>query len=442
MRLKLTFARIYLHKKMRRLLCLIVVLFFTGCTTPPVDATLSPEATPTPTVAALLQTEEPDSLPNGPVTIRIWIPPEFDPDNGSLEGDSLRARLDEFTERRSNVRIEMRIKDVEGPGGMIDTLSTASAAAPLALPDLVALPHHSLENAAIKGLLHPFDGLTSIMEDPDWFEYAHQLSHLQNSTFGIPFAGDALILVYRPSILGNKPADWASTLETSAEASATLVFPAADPNGLVTLALYLSTGGQIVDEENRPTLNTIQLREVLTYYQQAQQSSLMPFWLTQYETDDQSWSVYQENQTEMVITWASRYLQNLPVDSAGAPIPTPDGIPFTLATGWAWALVSPDPERQAISAQLAEFLSTGAFLAEWTAASGYLPPRPSALSAWENVSIQNLLNQVAPSARLAPSLDIITALGPVLQKATVDILKEQSDPVTAADAAAEGLTAP
>ena len=442
MRLKLHFTRIYHRKKMRRYIFLIVVLFFTGCTTPSVEATLSPEATLTPTVAPPLQTEEPDSLPDRLVTIRIWIPPEFDPDNGSLQGESLRTRLDEFTERRSNVRIETRIKDVEGPGGMIDTLITAGAAAPLALPDLVALPHHSLENAAIKGLLHPFDGLTSAMDDPDWFEYARELSHIQNGTFGIPFAGDALILVYRPSLLGNRPKDWESTLGASAEASATLVFPAADPNALVTLAFYLSAGGQIVDEENRPILDTIQLTEVLTYYQQAQQSSLMPFWLTQYETDDQAWTAYQENQTEMVITWASRYLQNLPVDSAGAPIPTIDGLPFTLASGWAWALVSPDPERQVISAQLAEFLSTGAFLAEWTAASGYIPPRSSTLSAWENVSIQTLLNQVAPSARLAPSLDIITTLGPVLQNATVDILKEQSDPVTAAGAAAEVLNPP
>jgi ABC-type glycerol-3-phosphate transport system substrate-binding protein len=429
--------------KMRRLFFLIVILSFVGCTPlPQVDATLSPEATPTPTVSPPLQTEEPDSPQSGTVTIRIWIPPEFDPTNGSLEGEHLQARLDEFTDRRSNVRIETRIKDVEGPGGIIDTLSTAGAAAPLALPDLVALPHHSLENAAIKGLLHPFDGLTSTMDDPDWYEYARQLSHLQNSTFGIPFAGDALILVYRPSIIGNKPTDWASTLEASAESSASLSFPAADPNGLIPLALYQSTGGPILDEENRPTLNTIQLTEVLTYFRQAQLSSLMPFWLTQYETDEQSWTAYEDNQTEMVITWASRYLQNPPVDSAGAPIPTPDGIPFTLATGWAWALVSPDPDRQAISAQLAEFLSTGAFLADWTAAGGYIPPRPSALSAWENVSIQTLLNQVAPSARLMPSLDVITALGPVLQKATVDILKEQADPVTAAEAAADVLASP
>ena len=386
--------------------------------------------------------KKPTHLQSELVTLKIWIPPEFDPANGSTEGELLQERLDDFTQRRSNVRIETRVKAVEGPGGMLDTLSTAGVAAPLSLPDLVAMPRHSLENAAIKGLLHPFDGLTNTMDDPDWYDYARQLSHLQGSTFGIPFAGDALLMVYRPSVLGEPPSDWASSLEVSTETSTSLSFPAADPHSLVTLNFYQSLGGALLDEENRPTLDTIQLTEVLTYYQQAQQSSLMPFWLTQYETDEQSWEAYEENQIEMVITWASRYLQNPPVDATGAPIPTQDGIPFTLATGWAWALASPDPDRQVLSAQLAEFLTTGDFLANWTAASGYIPPRPSALSGWENVSMQTLLNLVAPSARLTPSLDVLTALGPVLETATIDVLKETAGPVTAAEAAIEQLAAP
>jgi len=428
---------------MRRLLFLLLIASLVGCTTTPqVDETPTLTMTPTPTASPPVQIDEPDLPEIEPVTIKIWLPPEFDPANGSPAGELLQARLDEFSERRSNIRIETRVKNVDGPGGIIDTLSTAGAAAPLALPDLVAMPHHILENAAIKGLLHPFDGLTDTMDDPDWFDYARQLSHLQNNTFGIPFAGDALILVYRPSILGEPPSDWLESLETSAEASASLSFPAADPNGLVTLTLYQSTGGVILDEENRPILDRIQFTEVLTYYHQAQQSSLMPFWLTQYETDDQSWTAYEEGQTEMVITWASRYLKNLPVDADGAPIPTQDGIPFTLATGWAWALVSQNPERQALSVQLAEFLTTADFLAVWTAAGGYIPPRPSALSAWENVSAQSLLDRITPSARLMPSLDVITAIGPVLQQATVDVLKEQADPITAAETAAELLSTP
>jgi ABC-type glycerol-3-phosphate transport system substrate-binding protein len=429
---------------MSRLFCIFVILSLVGCNAVPSAVAPAPTtaSTATPTTPAPLPTQSPDEEESGPIILEIWVPPAFDPANESPGAELLQARLEEFTQRRSNVRIEMRVKSVEGPGGILDTLTTAGAAAPLALPDLVALPHHALENAAIKGLLHPFDGLTETMNDLDWYEYARQLSHLQNSTFGIPFAGDALVLAYRPSNLVEAPTDWEASLTTSTESNVSISFPAADPNNLVTLAMYQSTGGVILDEENRPILETIHLTEVLTYYQQAQQSSLMPFWLTQYETDEQSWTAFQENRTEMAITWASRVLQNPQTDVDITTIPTSDGIPFTLATGWAWALASPSPDRQVLSAQLAEFLTTPDFLAGWTEASGYLPPRPEALVAWENTSAQSILKLVIPAAQLMPSLDVVTTLGPVLQKATVDILKEQSDPSTLAAEAVGGLSAP
>jgi multiple sugar transport system substrate-binding protein len=424
---------------MRRIILLILVIILAGCTTmPTVVATPFPEATAIPTVAPTPVEAKNESPSEGPVTLKVWIPPQFDPANGSPEGEIFQARLDEFSQRRSGIRIETRVKDVEGPGGMIDTLSTAGAAAPLAIPDLVALPHHVLETAAINGLLHPYDGLTTTMDDPDWYDYARQLSHFQNSTFGIPFVGDALAMVYRPSTISEPPTNWTTAIEIAEP----LAFPAADPNGLITLTFYLSTGGAIVDEENRPILETIQFTEVLTFYKQAELASLMPYWLTQFETDGQAWTAYQEGQGQMVISWTSRYLQDSSDDSTLATIPTYDGIPYTLGMGWAWALSSPEPERQALSAQLAEFLTTGGFLAEWTESAGYLPPRSSALLGWWDTASQDVLGQIASSAQLLPKLELLTPLGLVMQEATVNVLKEQADPITAAGAAAEKLNNP
>ena len=425
--------------KKRFVFVLLMSLLIAGCSTSTgAVETPPPLPSPTATEAILFPTEEAEPSSSGPVTLKVWLPPEFGPASGGLAGELLQARLDEFTNRRSNVRIEVRVKAVEGPGGMLDTLTTAAAAAPLALPDLVALPRPALESAAIKGLIRPLDGLTVSLDDPDWFEYARQLSHIQNSTFGIPFFGDAPILVYRPSLIGAAPEDWDASLAITQ----TLAFPAADPEGLVTLLYYQATGGSILDEEGRPALESLRLTEVLTYYHQASMSSLMPLWITQFETDSQAWQAFQGNQAQMVITWASRYLQNLPADASGAPIPTLDGLPFTLATGWAWAMASTDPSRQALSAQLAEFLTASDFLAEWSLAAGYLPPRPSSLAAWSNVPLQTSMGQVASSAVLIPPQDVLAILGPILQGATLDVLKEQADPVTAAEAATARLASP
>jgi len=418
----------------------LFALLISGCTPPAEDTStqiFQPTETPVPTVAPVV-IEETETPAAGSLTLNIWLPPQFDPENGSAASALFNARLEEFSTRRSEVRVETRVKEVTGPGSIEDTLFTAGAAAPLALPDLVALPYETLQSAVAKGLLHPFDGLTDTMDDPDWYDFARQLSHVQNSIFGIPFAGDALIMVYRPEFIEEPPADWESALLITEPLS----FPAADPESLLTLTLYRASGGAVTDDQGSAIMDMTPLTDVLTFYYQASQNGLMPFWLTQYDSYDQAYAAYEEGQANMSITWLSNYLQNPPSDTLPATIPTADGIPSTTATGWVWTLVSPDPERQEITAQLAEFLTTGEFLAEWNAAAGLLPPRPSALTAWENTTLYEFLNHVAPTSKLAPTTEIIQTLGPLLEQSALDVFKEQTDPATAAQNAIDALIAP
>jgi multiple sugar transport system substrate-binding protein len=420
------------------ILALGLIFSLTGCSpaTPGVD-TSTPELSPTPEPSPVppAPTEE---IPTGPLILNLWIPLQFDPQGDSPAGKLLAARLDEFTTRRSGVIIETRIKDVEGPGGIADTLRSANAAAPLALPDLVALPYATLQSTAAEGLLHPFDGLTAVMDDPDWYEYARQFSHIQNNVFGIPFAGDALLMVYRPEIIESPPANWAAL----AELGKPLAFAAAAPNALFPLTLYRASGGLVIDEEAHPVLEVTPLSEVLNFFSQGSRSGYFPFSLTQFETQEQLWSAYQEGQADMVITWASRYLQAPLEDSTLAGIPTANSIPYSTGTGWAWALTSTDPQRQELAAELAEFLTTAGFLAEWDAAAGYLPPRPSALTTWEDNPQRNLLIQVSQSAQLVPTNEILGALSPALSSSTISVLKDQADPDTAAQSAVDMLVVP
>jgi len=418
----------------------ILAFIFTACTAQPSgtdNSSPTETALPTATATAILP-EATEPVQRGPVTLNIWLPPQFDPTLDNSASEMLAARLEKFTNRRSDVIIQTRIKDIEGPGGIVDTLDTAGVAAPLALPDLVVLDHKTLPSAALKGLVHPFDGLTDTMEDPDWFDFSRQLSFAQNSIYGIPFAGDAQIMIYRPEIIEIAPTDWTTTLELETALS----FPAADPVSLLTMLFYQASGGKLLDEEGNPQLETVPLIDVLTYFHQANTIEVIPFWLTQYETDDQAWVAYQEAQSNLSISWVSRFLNTELPDSALATIPTADGIPYTFATGWVWSLVSSDPERQELVAELVEFLTQSEYLGEWNHASGYLPPRPSAVITWENEAFYNTLVQIGSSAHLAPSTEIIQILGPILSENTVDVLKEQTDPATAAQNAIDALTAP
>jgi multiple sugar transport system substrate-binding protein len=390
---------------------------------------------PTPT---RIRTPENTGPPTGPVTLRIWLPAEFDPQSGRPAGSLLQERLDEFAASNPRVRLEVRLKSLQDPGGILEALTAASSAAPLNLPDLVALPRPLMEAAALKGMLYPLDGHTSFLEGEEWYEYARQLARLQNSTFGIPFAGDSLVLLYRP-VEGLPPP---TSLKEAISHPGPLAFPAADPQALYVLNLYLAAGGSILDPQGRPNLDAETLRQVLLYLNEAEQTDFIPLWMTQVENDSQAWEAYQAGRAPLVITWASRFLKSLPQDSAAAPLPTLDGAPYSLSTGWVWSVASENPARQALAVELAEFLTEAAFLAEWTAAAGFLPPRSDALSQWGVGPARDLAEQLVFSMRLIPTSDILSTLAPVLNQAATQTLKQQGDPEVLAQEAADRLSSP
>jgi ABC-type glycerol-3-phosphate transport system substrate-binding protein len=424
--------------KIYRWLGVLLLVWTSACTMLPIiEPTSTAENTPT-TAPTPQPTPEITPTAAGPVTLHIWLPPEFDPQAGTPAAEILKARLEEFTSRRPNTRVEVRLKALEGPGGILDSLTAANAAAPLAMPDLVALPRTSLEAAALKGLLRPFDGLIEAVDDADWYEYARQMARLQDSTFGLPFAGDAQILVHRTTSIPEPPGTLSDTLGTGGP----LVFAATDPQSLFTLAQYLANGGAILDEQGRPTLEAIPLIQVLDYYQRAAAGEVIPFWVTQYENGEQVWEAFSDGSANMIVSWASQHLKNIVADSAGSSLPTSNGQPFTLATGWVWSLASPDPEKQKLSADLAEFLSEGDFLARWTTALGYLPTRPSAMANWGTASQRSLASEIVSSAQLIPSGDVLNSISPLLLNATVNVLKQQAEPSVAAREAVESLNTP
>lgn len=409
-----------------------------GCTALPElesDTTPLPSLIPTSTTIPTSESTQPAP---GPTILRLWVPPQFDPGSDTPAGKLLQDRLDQYTIQRPDVRIETRVKASSGTGGLLDSLISASAAAPLVVPDLILLPRESLEIAALKGLLFPLDGLTDPLDDSDWYPFAQELGRIQSSTFGLPFAGNALVSLYRPAEIENPPADWPSALESGQP----LAFPAAEVEAYFPLAEYLSTGAQSQDSDGHPVLESSGLTNMLSFFQEAEAAGVMPFWLTQFTDDEQSWEAYTENQVDIVVTWINRYLSTLPGDSSAAPIITQDGTPFTLATGWVLALSNPQTERQALSVDLAEFLTDSSFLSEWSENAGYLPPRVSALEGWSNVALRGLVENIVRSAQITPPNDVMAVIGPALHQATVDILKQQTTPVSAANDAIESLETP
>ena len=407
--------------------------------------------TASPTVNLATQTEPPEATPSawlpptpsttpqGPLKMLLWLPPQFDPAASTPAGALLQRRLDEFQRRNPRVSIEIRVKAVSGPGGLLDSLTAASAAAPQALPDLVALPRNLLETAALKVLLLPLDNLTTALADPDWYAYAASLAHLQKNIYGLPFAGDALVQAYRPERIAKAP----TTFQEVMEAEQSLIFPAAGDQQLFTLALYSAGGGAMTDEQGRPYLGSLELTQVLTFYLNAEKAGVMPEGLiTQFQGEEQVWEAFLENKAGLAVVWSSRFLGENPGGITIAPIPTESGEPFTLATGWVWALAGRDEGKRKLTVELAEFLTEGTFLATWTKAAGYLPTRPSSLDPGSEDPLQQTIGTIAQTAQLLPATDVLSSLGNPLQQAVMAVLKEKDDPALAAQAAAASLTGP
>ncbi len=448
-----------MNARFLRFFSLLLLVALVGCSSLPLtfggssqgtqtanDGTISPTKvlsfeTGQPQPPSVLEGTLEPTLPIGARLVRVWLPPEFDPEGTSPANQLLKARLDEFANENPDVRLEVRVKALEGVGGLLDSLVAANVAAPLALPDLLLLPRPTLESAALKGLLYPYDGLTNIMDDTSWFDYARQMAHLQSSVYGIPFAGDALLLAYHPSLQSTPPQD----METALTSGEVLVFPATDPQAAFTLSTYLADGGSVQDEQGRPALDEATLTRILNYDQRASLSGVMPFWLTQYSTDEQVWEAFTGNEYPTAVTWASTYLSHRLAeadDLAVTAIPTPNGAPFTLASGYSWALAGQDPERRTLAVRLAEYLSDKDFQSEWTAAAGYLPPRVDALQSWQEHELSQVLDQISNSARLMPPVDLVSSIGPALEQAVVDVLKAQSEPQTAAQSAIDQISQP
>lgn len=429
-----------------KFLLMLVFFFLAGCEgLIPVATPELTEPLPTGTATSTLnsspvavETQASTPTPSNPSSLRIWLPPVFDPAADTPAGRLLQGRLEEFRERRPDIEVEVRVKAETGPGGLYEALSASTVAAQAAMPDLIALPHPLVQVAAINGLLRPMNGLTNALDDPDWYDYARQLANLQNSIFGIPFAGDMLIQVYPMGAEGQPARNWNASLETNTP----LVFPAGDPQGLITLALYEAAGGEIVDSQGRPTLQVEPLTKVLNFYQTALDNEIIQDSLTQLSNDQQAWEVFETTENASLLTWASRNRSQPLPDTTFDQVPTEDGKPFSLASGWVWSLTSPDPNKRQVAVELAEFLTESVFLARWSEANNFLPPRPSALARWNDSTTRSKVQPIITAARLYPAPDVLNILGPALQEATLLVLKRQLDPITAAQAAANRVNLP
>jgi multiple sugar transport system substrate-binding protein len=410
-----------------------LILSLVGCSslapflaTPTAVPVISATVTPQPPA---VQTEVPV---DGARILRVWLPPRFDPNANTASANLLKQRIYEFETQHPGLQIEIRVKAEEGDAGLLNSLSVTSMAAPSIMPDLIALTHSDMDTAVLKGLLHPMDGLTTLLQDPDWYAFARQMGRVQNTGFGLPFASDALVILYRPAVFEEPPSSWESIFASGNQ----MVYPPSDPQAFFSLALYLSETDQPSDGQGNLTIDEDALVHVLSFHKNAMDSNVVDPSRKEDRTEQQSLQIYYDGRAGAAIIWASR---DLKVKSGRfAPLHGLNDSPYTLADGWVWALAGEDNENAALAVELASWLVESDFLSEWTHLSGYLPTRPQALAGWEEAELKQDVNDLLQFARPMPSEDVLSILGPILQGAVIRVFNGEQ-PEAVARSVIEGL---
>ena len=367
---------------------------------------------------------------SGAVELVIWVPPQFDPQLDTPESVLFKQRIAEFEASHDEIFVSVRVKGVSGATGLLESLTITSAAASQAMPTLIALPRSDLETAVSRNLIIPFDMYSSEIDDQDWYDYAQRLTVIGGSSYGLPFAGDAMVMVYRPSIVGEPPATWNDLIRRGEAIS----LPAADPQSLLTLALYLSSGGDLESIQRLPPLDLEILTRLYQLYADGAQAGVFPLWLTEMQKDSAAWTAYNELRTNWVITWLSRHLPDPSDDSTMTNIPEVNNTPTTVADGWVWCLTDPRVQVHELSVELAEYLVEPDYLSEWTPLAGALPVRPSTLTGFKDQTLRTTLGQIALSAHIRPSNEIVNVIGLVMQDQFVQVLSGKTTAPFAAQA--------
>lgn len=407
-------------------LCILIMAACvpTAASTPTAAPTSIPAPIPTITPAP---TAEPPSL-------TIWLPDTLYPLGSTGIESLLEESVTSFRRGQGFVPVTLRRKAGEGPADILETLRTASAVAPDALPDLALLRAADVIAAARAGYLQALtERLPPALAD-SVLPAALALGRVENTLYGLAFVVEVEHIAYHPLLLSGGFNRFSSVLEDRQS----FVFPAAaEPENLSSILLvqYLAAGGTLT-ELREGTPNPTALRTLLTFYADAAAAGIIDSTVMGYRRPEDYLSALADARLPAGIITSSQYLalrrSGPSQDLAFAPIPLPQGEPASVIDGWLWVMVAQEPDQQALAWAFVEWMMDGERLAEASRLMDWLPARLDALATWGDDPYLVFVGQLLRGAMLPlPSGEAdSTLIG--LQEAVGLVIAEGRTPTEAA----------
>ncbi len=440
-----------------------LALILTACTggTPGVMATVAPgtrpatEALPAsqataastvvPGATAPATGGPPATTPETAIALTWWTPEFYSPQAPQPAGPLLAEQLAAFEASESGqVLVNPVLKARYGEGGLLDFLRSAQPVAPAILPDLITLDVMEVELAVEAGLLQPLDLLLEGEVTAGLYPFALSAGVFDDRRMAVQHIANLEHVAYLTSQVEAPPATWDMLLEEDLP----YLFPLGNPQpssasshteGLqhAIFSQYYSTGVTVDSVTRAPLLELEPLIRLLEFYDAAAEAGVLPPGAQELTEPDAVWGVYVQGKVPLAYVSARRYLAEREAlrGSGYAAAPGWAGPAAPVASGWALAIVTTDPERQRAAAAFIAWLMRPENSGAWAQAAGWLPTNPAALSAMRSTPYHQFLDsqlRVAISPPIGPDYVQVAAR---IQRAIISVLQEDVAPAEAAQQA-------
>ncbi|MGQ9491473.1 MAG: extracellular solute-binding protein [Anaerolineae bacterium] len=434
---------------------LIVLLVACGGPTPAVEtpsATATSTATPSVVSQPTPSSSTPTAQPEEAITLIWWAPDFLGTQTAGPARELLETQLAAFERSHAGqVRIEMLPKARYGKGGLLDLLRTAQPVAPGILPDIVTLDVLELEQAVAAGSLQPLDQLLAGDVAQQLYPFAQSAGRFQGRLLAVQYIADLEHVVHLTDAIATPPQTWDDLLRSS---TAPYLFPLGIPQpGTVTsrfqslqyveLSHYLSAGAAINPVTRQLGLEEMPLLRLLTFYKTASGAGLLPPNALEIASTDTVWDIFAQGRVPLAQITARQYLRaaDPPGKIGFAATPGWAAPAPPIASGWALAIVTTNPRRQQLAADLIAWLLEPQRAGAVAQTATWLPTSPAALKAWGDQPYYAFLDQLLSNAASPPVGPEYAQASAQLQKAVMAVLAEGVSPRDAT-AAALGATRP
>jgi ABC-type glycerol-3-phosphate transport system substrate-binding protein len=256
------------------------------------------------------------------------------------------------------------------------------------IPDAVILNTQDLWQTVDAGLVQPLDPALLDGID-DFYPFALDAVTYNDILYGVPISADLQHLVFHSDYtladtgtpLETPPLTWAQVISDNVPFlfAASVREPA---RNLSLLLQYVGAGGTLTADGN--LTNPEAMLNVLTFLADARQANVIPDRTLGLLGEETTWTAFVERAGGMAAVNARYYLsQRQILNEVGfGPIPTQDGTPSAVAQTWAVAILTPDPDRQALIMEFVQDLLEPEVLGPWNQFALRQPVRRSALQTW------------------------------------------------------------